>query len=119
MCDSPHLARFAPDVRPIVSWLMKKRHFSAERIDDLLEEVRDPNAYVVAMAHDALPHTAKQAACTISFDPDASVRRVDIETLQEAGFLVCDSREPESWMMPGLVHHHVTVFAKALRQKEV
>lgn len=137
---NPQLARFAPDVRPIVSWLMKKRHFSAERVEDLLEEVRDPNAYVVAMAHDALPHTARRAARTISTVrtpckvngafgpltwavdevPDASVRRADVETLQEAGFLTCDdSREPESWVMPRRVRRHVAVFAKALEPERL
>lgn len=60
------LAAFAPDVRPIARSLVASGRLPAERIDDILEETRDPDRHVLTTAYDALPEGARSGLRQIS-----------------------------------------------------
>jgi hypothetical protein len=128
-------ARFAPDVRPTLTWLIGTKRIAAEQVDDILEEVRDPNAYVVSIAYDALPESARTAARSLSAVRAPShangsfggfawsdkprvpnqVRRTDVLTLERAGFLVRDDlRSTNDLVMPRRARSFIESLARTV-----
>jgi len=131
----PAYARFAPDVRPTLTWLIETGRIAVKQVDDILEEVRDPNAYVVSMAYDTLPETARIAARALSVvrapshangsygafkwadqpSVPTEVRRADVLTLQRAGFLVPDDlRRSSDWVMPRRARSFIESLARSI-----
>jgi hypothetical protein len=82
---------FESEVVPIVEGLLLQGHYSSERIEAILEEVRSPNEYVVAIAYDALPPSAKRAVCILCRLSEVDLSAIssqDAHALKRAGFLV-------------------------------
>lgn len=131
----PTLAPFASDVRPIVAWLVETRRIASEQVADILEEVKEPNAYVVSLAYDALPERARRTARALSLvrapshangsfgrfawadEPQGptDVRRAEVAVLEQAGFLVRDdARKQGDLVMPRRARSFIEGIARAV-----
>lgn len=113
MCDGlpqETLDLLPPDCRPVAAWLHRIGSLSAERLDDIVEEVNDVGEHVLSLAYDALPRRARDAGKLLSAvrqpqrlnhaigqfaigdgEPNASsLPRVGVEALCGCGFLQPD-----------------------------
>ncbi|WP_224361244.1 hypothetical protein [Hyalangium versicolor] len=59
-------AAFAPECRPVVSWLLQRQLLKPQELVDIVETVDDFNAHVLAVAYDALPSSCQDAAKVLS-----------------------------------------------------
>jgi hypothetical protein len=96
-----------PDCRPVAAWLHRTGSLSAERLDDIVEEVNDVGEHVLRLAYDALTRHAREAGKLLSAvrppqqlnhsigqfalgdgEPSASsLPRAGVEALRGSGFL--------------------------------
>lgn len=56
----PELAFFPPDVQPVARWLVSSHRLPRERLNDILEDTKDPGQHILRIAYDALPEGARE-----------------------------------------------------------
>lgn len=103
------LAEFHIDVQPILLYLLENKFYSIQRVQVLLEEVKDFNTVVILMAHNLMSNETKEClrqAVTLGVQ---NISQIQTDKLVSFGFLV---KNNDAIVVPKLVFNYVLLWDK-------